>query len=68
MGGCAWRSCSGWRRATGEEDALGWIGREASGQSAEAGVYIGLRDLDEAEKRTIRENEIKPYTMRDAER
>ncbi|KAK0647228.1 Arginase [Lasiodiplodia hormozganensis] len=50
-----------------DEDVFGWMGQEHR-VSPRKLVYVGLRDLDEAEKRTIRENGIKAYTMRDVER
>lgn len=49
------------------EEVFGWMGQKHR-VSPRKLVYIGLRDLDEAEKRTIRENGIKAYTMRDVER
>ncbi|KAF9630979.1 putative arginase protein [Lasiodiplodia theobromae] len=50
-----------------DEDVFGWMGQEHR-VSPRKLVYVGLRDLDEAEKRAIQENGIKAYTMRDVER
>ena len=49
------------------EEYFGWMRDDMLVNSSKV-VYIGLRDVDVAEKRAIRENDIKAYTMLDIDR
>lgn len=49
------------------EDVFGWVGA-AQRVSVKKLVYIGLRDVDKGEKRILRENGIKAFSMHDVDR
>jgi arginase len=49
------------------EDVFGWI-KEDMQISTRKLVYIGLRDIDSGEKKILRENGIKAYSMHDIDR
>ena len=49
------------------EDVFGWLGDEGR-VSVKKLVYIGLRDVDRAEKKILRENGIKGFSMHDIDR
>lgn len=50
-----------------KEEFFGWLGDE-NRVSVRKLVYIGLRDVDAAEKRILRENGIKAFSMFDIDR
>ncbi|KAH6670940.1 arginase [Plectosphaerella plurivora] len=49
------------------EEYFGWI-KEAHMLSVKKLVYIGLRDVDAGEKRILRENNVKAFSMHDIDR
>lgn len=49
------------------EDCFGWL-REENRLNLRKLVYIGLRDVDAGEKRILRENGIKAFSMFDIDR
>lgn len=49
------------------EDVFGWIKKEHM-ISLKKLVYIGLRDVDRAEKQILRDNNIKAFSMHDIDR
>jgi arginase len=49
------------------EDVFGWIGEEHMIKTSKI-VYIGLRDIDKGEKKILRENGIKAFSMHDIDR
>jgi arginase len=49
------------------EDVFGWIKNENT-ISVKKLVYIGLRDVDRGEKKILRENGIKAFSMHDIDR
>jgi arginase len=53
--------------AKGEDDVFGWLEKDML-VSVKKLVYIGLRDVDPGEKRILRENGIKAYSMHDIDR
>jgi len=53
--------------AKGEGEAFGWLGKEHL-LSLKKLVYIGLRDVDRGEKKILRENGIKAFSMHDIDR
>jgi arginase len=57
---------SGLAKGEGEE-VFGWL-REDNMISLRKLVYIGLRDVDQGEKRILRENGIKAFSMHDIDR
>jgi len=53
------------------EDVFGWLDRDFKDKpalSVSKLVYIGLRDVDRGEKRILRENGIKAFSMHDVDR
>lgn len=50
-----------------KEDIFGWI-KDENRISLKKLVYIGIRDIDQAEKKIIRDNGIKAFTMHDIDR
>lgn len=49
------------------EEVFGWLGKESL-VSLRKVVYIGLRDVDPGEKRILRENGVKAFSMFDIDR
>ncbi|MCJ1337165.1 Arginase, catabolizes arginine to ornithine and urea [Bachmanniomyces sp. S44760] len=49
------------------EDVFGWLGEDMR-LSLKKLVYIGLRDVDPGEKRILRENGVKAFSMHDIDR
>lgn len=54
----------------GREDVFGWLnGVEGEVKvSLKKLVYIGLRDVDKGEKRILRENGVKAFSMHDVDK
>lgn len=49
------------------EDVFGWLGAEPK-LSLKNLVYIGLRDVDRGEKKILRENGVKAFSMHDIDK
>ena len=49
------------------EDVFGWLGGEPK-LSLKNLVYIGLRDVDRGEKKILRENGVKAFSMHDIDK
>lgn len=53
----------------GREDVFGWLEAEKGPKvSLKKLVYIGLRDVDKGEKKILRENGIKAFSMHDIDK
>ena len=50
-----------------KEDTFGWLGEESK-LSLKNLVYIGLRDVDKGEKKILRENGVRAFSMHDIDR
>lgn len=51
----------------GREDVFGWLGEQPK-LSLKKLVYIGLRDVDRGEKKILRENGVKAFSMHDIDK